>query len=160
MTQIDKNTVVTLHYEMYDANNQLIDQTDEPIAYLHGGYDGIFPLVEEALHGKAVGDEVDVTLAPDDAFGEQEADLIQVEPADVFPVAPEVGMMFESDDPETSDIIVYRVTDVADGKVVVDGNHPLAGMKIRFKAKVVEVRAAEAGEIEHGHAHGAHGHHH
>lgn len=160
MTQIDKNTVVTLHYEMYDANNQLLDETDEPIAYLHGGYDGIFPLVEEALHGKSVGDEVDVTLSPDDAFGEQEADLIQVEPADAFPVTPEVGMMFESDDPETGDIIVYRVTDVADGKVVVDGNHPLAGMKIRFKAKVTAVRAAEASEIEHGHAHGEHGHHH
>ena len=55
---IEKDTVVTLHYEMFDANNQLIDKTEEPIAYLHGGYDGIFPLVEEALHGKAVGEEV------------------------------------------------------------------------------------------------------
>ena len=133
---IDKNSVVTLHYEMYDANDQLIDKTEEPIAYLHGGYDGIFPLVEEALHGKAVGDEVDVTLAPDDAFGEQEPELIRIEPVDIFPVEVEVGMMFEADDPETGDVMVYRVTDVADGKAVVDGNHPLAGMKIRFKGKV------------------------
>ena len=157
---IDKNSVVTLHYEMYDANDQLIDKTEEPIAYLHGGYDGIFPLVEEALHGKAVGDEVDVTLAPDDAFGEQEPELIRIEPVDIFPVEVEVGMMFEADDPETGDVMVYRVTDVADGKAVVDGNHPLAGMKIRFKAKVAEIRAALAEEIEHGHVHGAHGHHH
>ena len=55
---IVKNSVVSLHYEMYDANNQLLDKTEEPIAYLHGGYDGIFPLVEEALHGKNVGDTV------------------------------------------------------------------------------------------------------
>ncbi|MFD1245924.1 FKBP-type peptidyl-prolyl cis-trans isomerase [Paralysiella testudinis] len=157
---IDKNSVVTLHYEMYDANDQLIDKTEEPIAYLHGGYDGIFPLVEEALHGKAVGDEVDVTLAPDDAFGEQEPELIRIEPVDIFPVEVEVGMMFEADDPETGDVMVYRVTDVADGKAVVDGNHPLAGMKIRFKAKVAEIRAALAEEIDHGHVHGAHGHHH
>ena len=157
---IDKNSVVTLHYEMYDANEQLIDKTEEPIAYLNGGYDGIFPLVEEALHGKAVGDEVDVTLAPDDAFGEQEPELIRIEPVDIFPVEVEVGMMFEADDPETGDVMVYRVTDVADGKAVVDGNHPLAGMKIRFKGKVAEIRAALAEEIDHGHVHGAHGHHH
>ena len=157
---IDKNSVVTLHYEMYDANDQLIDKTEEPIAYLHGGYDGIFPLVEEALHGKAVGDEVDVTLAPDDAFGEQEPELIRIEPVDIFPVEVEVGMMFEADDPETGDVMVYRVTDVADGKAVVDGNHPLAGMKIRFKATVDGVREASAEEIAHGHAHGEHGHHH
>ena len=157
---IDKNSVVTLHYEMYDANDQLIDKTEEPIAYLHGGYDGNFPLVEEALHGKAVGDEVDVTLAPDDAFGEQEPELIRIEPVDIFPVEVEVGMMFEADDPATGDVMVYRVTDVADGKAVVDGNHPLAGMKIRFKAKVAEIRAALAEEIDHGHVHGAHGHHH
>ena len=130
---IEKDTVVTLHYEMFDANNQLIDKTEEPIAYLHGGYDGIFPLVEEALHGKAVGEEVDVTLSPDDAFGEQDPELVRLEPLNVFPVEVEVGMMFEADDPETGDTLVYRVTDIADGKAVVDGNHPLAGMKLRFK---------------------------
>ena len=157
---IEKNTVVTLHYEMFDANNQLIDKTEEPIAYLHGGYDGIFPLVEEALHGKAVGEEVDVTLSPDDAFGEQDPELVRIEPLNVFPVEVEVGMMFEADDPEHGGVIIYRVTDVADGKAVVDGNHPLAGMKIRFKGTVAAVREASAEEIAHGHVHGAHGHHH
>ena len=157
---IEKDTVVTLHYEMFDANNQLIDKTEEPIAYLHGGYDGIFPLVEEALHGKAVGEEVDVTLSPDDAFGEQDPELVRIEPLNVFPVEVEVGMMFEADDPEHGGVIIYRVTDVADGKAVVDGNHPLAGMKIRFKGTVAAVREASAEEIAHGHVHGAHGHHH
>ena len=156
---IAKNSVVTLHYEMYDANDQLIDKTEEPIAYLHGGYDGIFPLVKEALQDKNVGDVVDVTLQPDDAFGEQDAELIRIEPADIFPVEVQAGMMFEADTPE-GDTLVFRVTDVADGKVVVDGNHPLAGMKIRFKATVDSVREATEEEISHGHAHGEHGHHH
>ncbi|SSY70901.1 FKBP-type peptidyl-prolyl cis-trans isomerase [Alysiella crassa] len=157
---IQKNSVVTLHYQMFDSNNQLIDETAEPIAYLHGGYDGIFPLVEEALHEKNVGDVVEVVMQPDDAFGEQEPELVRMEDANVFPVEVEVGMMFEADDPETGEIIVYRVTDVADGKVVVDGNHPLAGMVIRFKATVDSIRPATEEEIAHGHVHGAHGHHH
>lgn len=156
---IQKNSVVTLHYEMYDANNQLIDKTEQPIAYLHGGYDGIFPLVEEALHEKNVGDVVDIVLQPDDAFGEQDSELIRIEPVDVFPAEVQVGMMFEADMPD-GDVVVFRVTDIADGKVIVDGNHPLAGMKLRFKATVVDVRDASDEEIAHGHAHGEHGHHH
>lgn len=160
--QISKNSVVTLQYEMYDANDQLIDQTkpEEPIAYLHGGYDGIFPLVEEALHGKAAGEEVDVLLQPDDAFGEQDPELVRMEEVANFPVEVEAGMMFEADDPETGEVLIFRVTDVADGKAVVDANHPLAGMKIRFKAKVQEVREASSEELAHGHVHGAHGHQH
>jgi len=69
-------------------------------------------------------------------------------------------MMFEADDPETGDVILFRVTDVADGKAVLDGNHPLAGLTIRFVATVAEVRPASAEEVAHGHAHGEHGHHH
>lgn len=157
---IKKNTVVTLHYEMYDENDELIDKTSEPIAYLHGGYDGIFPLVEEALHEKNVGDVVEVSMQPEDAFGEQDPQLVRIEDVKVFPVEVEIGMMFEADDPETGDVIVYRVTDVADGKAVVDGNHPLAGLPIRFKASVDSIRDATEEEIAHGHAHGAHGHHH
>lgn len=158
--QIAKNTVVTLHYEMFDADNTLLDKTEEPISYLHGGYDGIFPLVEEALQGKVVGDSIDVKMEPDDAFGTPEEELVRVEPLDVFPADVEVGMMFEADDPETGDVLLFRVTDIADGKAVVDANHPLAGLTIRFVAKVVEIRAASADEVSHGHAHGEHGHHH
>lgn len=157
---IQKNDVVSLHYEMYDADNQLIDQTEEAISYLHGGYDGIFPLVEEALHGKNAGDEVDVSLTPDDAFGEQDEDLIRIEDLNTFPVDVEVGMMFEADDPDSDDVLIYRVTEIADGKAVVDANHPLSGMRLRFKAKITDIRPATKEEIEHGHAHGEHDHHH
>ena len=157
---IQKNDVVSLQYEMYDADNQLIDKTEQAISYLHGGYDGIFPLVEEALHDKNVGDVVDVTLTPDDAFGEQDEELIRIEELDAFPVEIEVGMMFEADDPESDDVLIYRVTEIADGKAVVDANHPLAGMRIRFKATVTDIRPATHEEVEHGHAHGEHDHHH
>jgi len=139
MMSIVKNSVVSLHYEMYDANNQLLDK---------------------ALHGKNVGDTVEVALSPDDAFGEQDPELVRIEDVSVFPVEVEVGMMFEADDPETGDVLIYRVTDVADGKAVVDGNHPLAGMKVLFKATVEGVRDATEEEIAHGHVHGPHGHHH
>ena len=160
--EITKNSVVALQYEMFDAAGELLDQTqaDEPMVYLHGGYDGIFPVVEEALHGKKVGDKIDVTMEPDDAFGEYDAELVRIEPQDVFPEEIEVGMMFEDDDPESGDVMLFTVTEIADGKVVVDGNHPLAGKRLRFVATVAEVRAASAEELAHGHVHGPHGHHH
>lgn len=157
---IQKNSAVSLQYEMYDADDQLIDKSEEPLMYLHGGYDGIFPLVEEALHEKNIGDVIDITLSPDDAFGEQTPELIRIEDIKVFPVEVEIGMMFEADDPETGETLIYRITDIADGKAIVDANHPLAGMKIRFKATVEDVREASAEEIAHGHIHGAHGHNH
>lgn len=157
---IQKNTVVSLNYEMYDADGNLLDKTMEPLEYLHGGYDGIFPLVEEALQDKNIGDTVDIIMQPDDAFGEQDPQLVRVENINVFPVEVEPGMMFEADDPEHGGVIIYRVTDVSDGKAVVDGNHPLAGITIRFKGTVVAERAATDEEIAHGHVHGAHDHHH
>ena len=123
---IKKNSVVGLHYKMYDADNNLLDETTEPMVYLHGGYDGIFPLVEEALHEKNIGDTVDVLMQPEDAFGEQDPELVRIEDVKVFPVEVEPGMMFEADDPQHG-VVIYRVTDVADGKAVVDGNHPAGG---------------------------------
>ncbi len=161
--QIIKNTVVSLHYKMFDADNQLIDQTqpEEPMTYLHGGYDGIFPLVEEQLQGKQVGDQIDVTMQAEDAFGDHEPELVRQEPIDVFPedIELEVGMMFEADDPETGDVIVFRITDITNGQVTVDGNHPLAGQTLRFEATVASVREATAEEIDHGHVHDGHHHH-
>ncbi len=158
--QIAKNTVVTIHYRMFDSEGKLLDQTEEPIVYLHGGYDNILPLVEEALHGRGVGDSVEVLMQPEDAFGEYESELVRVEEKSVFPQEVEVGMVFEADDPATGDIMFFRVTEIDGNKVVVDGNHPFAGMAIKFVANVEGVRAANDEEISHGHVHGEHGHHH
>ena len=156
---IEKNTVVSLSYKMYDEKNNLIDQTvDEPMVYLHGGYDGIFPVVEEALHGKNIGDTIDIHLSVEDAFGEIDPDLIRMEDINNLPEPPKVGMFFEGEDAD-GEVGLYCITDIADGKAVLDGNHPFAGMKIRFTAEVVAVRSATNEELSHGHAHSA-GHHH
>ena len=93
--QIAKNTVVMLSFELLDAQGNVIEKTDEPIAYLHGGYHGIFPLVEQELDGKAAGHSCKVRLAPEDAFGQYDAELVQMETRDKFPPEVAVGMQFE-----------------------------------------------------------------
>jgi FKBP-type peptidyl-prolyl cis-trans isomerase SlyD len=156
--QIAKDTVVALDYELFDVDGNLIEKTDEPIEYLHGGYDGIFPVVEQALDGKNVGDSCRVRLEPDDAFGEYDAELVHVEPLDKFPGKVNVGMQFEGRSGTSDEMLVYTVTDIADEKVVVDGNHPLAGQTLDFSCTVSSVRSATSEELQHGHAHGAHSH--
>ena len=158
--QVEKNTVVSLNYELSDAQGQLIEKTDAPIEYLHGGYDGIFPLVEKALSGKQAGESCRVRLEPDDAFGEYDATLVHLEPRNKFPENVKVGMQFEGKGVESGTTLVYTVTDVAEDKVVVDGNHPLAGKALDFNCTVAGVRAATQEEMSHGHVHGAGGHHH
>jgi FKBP-type peptidyl-prolyl cis-trans isomerase SlyD len=158
--QVEKNTVVSLDYELSDADGQLIEKTDTPIEYLHGGYDGIFPLVEKALAGKQAGESCRVRLEPDDAFGEYDAALVHLEPRNKFPESVKVGMQFEGKGVESGTTLVYTVTDVAEDKVVVDGNHPLAGKALDFNCTVAGVRAATQEEMSHGHVHGAGGHHH
>jgi len=158
--QIAMNTVVTMTYELKDADGNVLESSAEPVSYLHGGYDNIFPLVEEAMHGKNIGDVVIVDLQPVDAFGEYDEELVQIEPESAFPADElKVGMQFEGED-ETGDVILYTVTEIADGKVVVDGNHEWAGERVVFTATVKDVRVALAEEVTHEHVHGAGGHHH
>jgi FKBP-type peptidyl-prolyl cis-trans isomerase SlyD len=157
------NTVVTLTYKLFDTDGELIEQSDEPVSYLHGGFSAIFPKVEEALATKQVGETASVVLDPDDAFGEYDSELVRVEAQDRFPADVEVGMQFEglpAGEDDSAHTLVYTVTDIADGKVVVDGNHPLAGLRLRFDCTIVDVRPATSEEIEHGHVHGPHAHHH
>lgn len=157
---VAKDTVVTLTYELFDAEDKLIERSDEPVTYLHGGYMGIFPRVEEALEGRQAGDRCSVRMEPEDAFGEYDAELVRVEKRQVFPAEVKVGMRFEGRREGSQEATLFTVTDVADDKVVVDGNHPLAGMALRFECHVTGVREATAEEIAHGHVHGPHGHHH
>lgn len=154
------NTVVSLSYELYDADGKLIEKAQDPLVYLHGGYSGIFPLVEKALEGKAVGEACAVRLTPADAFGEYDAELVRVEARDQFPAEVDVGMQFQGQSGKEGEVIVYTVTDIAEGKVVVDGNHPLAGQTLNFECTIADVRVATQEELTHGHVHGAHGHHH
>ena len=158
--QIAKNSVVTLNYTVRDTDGAVIEDGEHPLVYLHGGYDGIFPVLEETLHAKKVGDVLQVKLLPEEAFGDYDEELILVEDAKLFPENIEVGMSFERVSEDGEEEVVYRVTDIADGKVVVDGNHPLAGVALVFDVTVAEVRPATTEEITHGHVHGAGGHHH
>lgn len=158
--QIVKNMVVSLQYELSDTDGNLIEKTDAPVEYLHGGFAGIFPLVEQALDGKSEGDSCQVKLEPDDAFGDYDAELVHVESRDKFPQNVAVGMQFEGSSESGGNAVVYTVTDIAEDKIVVDGNHPLAGQTLHFSCTVSGVRAATAEELAHGHVHGEHGHHH
>jgi len=158
--KIVKNTVVSLAYKLSDAQGNLIEESDEPMVYLHGGYDGTFPKIEEALDGQEPGFATQVQLEPTDAFGEYDTELVKIEARGRFPEPLEVGMQFEGTPEEGDDdldALIYTVTDVAEDKVVLDGNHPLAGMALRFDLTVSEVRNATPEEIEHEHAHGADG---
>lgn len=160
--QIGKDTVVALTYRLSTLDGELLEEAlaESPAVYLQGGYDGIFPRVEAALEGKAVGAAIDLVLEPDDAFGEYDAELVRIEPADVFPEEVKIGMQLEGASDDGEHVMLYTVTDIADGKVVVDGNHPLAGQSLRIQCEVHSVRVASAEEIEHGHVHGPHGHQH
>ena len=155
---ISANTVVTISFKLFDSGNQLLEESPEPIVYLHGTHSGIFPKIEEILNGKKVGDAISVTLEPVDAFGEYDAKMIRVEPVAELPADITIGgfLVAELDGAE----VVWRVTGIADGKAVLDGNHELAGQRLRFDCNVLDVRDASPEEIAHGHAHGADGHHH
>jgi FKBP-type peptidyl-prolyl cis-trans isomerase SlyD len=158
--QVAKNTVVTLNYQVADSDGNLVDGGEQPIVYLHGGYDGIFPLIEEALQGKDVGEKLEIKLQPADAFGDYDAELVMIEARSLFPENIEVGMQFERGTEDGDDDELYMITDITDDKVVVDGNHPLAGMALLFSCTVADVRAATADELDHGHIHGPAGHQH
>ena len=152
---VARNTVVTLEYHVTDPDGEVVDEGREPLIYLHGGYDDIFPKIEEAVQGKAIGESVNVKLQPDEAFGDYDAEMVQIEPRKDFPKELQVGMQFEGGPEEGDDeeFVIYRVTDIADDKVVLDGNHPLAGMALVFTCTVAAVRPASAEELEHGHVH-------
>lgn len=155
---ITKDTAVTLRYSLADA------VTGKPLdsgltAYLHGGYESIFPKVEQALEGQAVGHATAVELAIEEAFGPRDESLVLTIPKTDFPPGVKVGgrlqRLGEDGQPR-----VYNVVKIKGPEVHLDGNHPLAGKALRFACKVTEVRPATAEEIAHRHVHGGHGHHH
>ena len=147
--RVSKDAVVSLDVEISDLWGNLIQRSGEPVQYLHGGYGNLFLAVEALLEGKSAGDRVATRLEPKDAFGDYDEKLLRVEPRAKFPEGLEVGMRFEGDGADDADRI-YTVTDIAEGKVVLDGNHPLAGMALKFSCRVAAVRPATAAEIANG----------
>lgn len=158
--QIGQDTVVTLTYQVTDSDGNVVDAGERPLVYLHGGYGNIFEKIEVELAGQGAGYQRDIRLLPEEAFGEYDAELVEIEERELFPDNIEIGMQFErASDDDDEDGMLYTITDIADGKVVVDGNHPLAGVALIFSCTVDGVRAATPEEIQHGHVHGGDGGH-
>lgn len=171
MTSIDNNTVVALTYELRvsDENGQqtLVEtaESSDPMLFLYGR-SGLPEHFEAALKGKAPGDTFEVTLTPDEGYGEYDEDMLVTLPKDTFEVDGQidaemlqVGNYLPMSDNEGHHM-QGRVDGITDDAVRMDFNHPLAGMTMYFKGRVETVRPATAEEIDHGHVHGAGGHHH
>jgi FKBP-type peptidyl-prolyl cis-trans isomerase SlyD len=149
---IAKDTIVSLDVELSDIWGELIQRSEEPLQYLHGGYGNIFPAAEAALEGKGVGDRVEVRLEPEDAFGDYDEKLLRVEPRSRFPETLEIGMRFEGAADSDDEDLIFTVSDIAEDKVVLDANHALAGMALKLSCTVVGVRPASDVEIRNGSA--------
>ncbi len=161
MSAVAKDTVVSLHYTVRNKAKEVVDTSSggEPLLYLHGRGQ-IIPGLERALEGRKIGDKFDLRVEPKDAYGDHDARMVQAIERSRFPKGSEitVGMMFElSGGNRRIPVVVKEVTETS---VTVDGNHPLAGQELFFEVEVIATRAATKEELEHGHAHGAGGHHH
>ena len=144
--------VVSLTWRLQDTQGQLIDELKEPVEFFYGG-DDLLAKVEEALADQTVGFEAELHLEPEHAFGEYDPALVFFEERSVFPDAIEVGMQFDgvpdgAKTPGMPNDAIYTVTEVYPGHVVLDGNHPLAGIALRLDLKVLDVREATEQEIE------------
>jgi len=146
--KITRNSVVTLDYRVTDPAGVMIDQGGQPLIYLHGGYDGIFSKLEAALDGVEEGQTVKVNLMPEDAFGLYEKELVLVEARTDFPDEIAVGMQFELMNADGDEETLYTVTEFDSDKVVLDGNHPLAGMPLVFTCTVAGIRPATSEEVK------------
>ena len=157
--KIAKNSAVTLRYTVSEITGKLLEESKEPMSYLHGGYGNTFAKVEEALEGQETGYATTIELKPEDAFGVRDEALLQTIPKTQFPPGVKVGGQLEGRD-DSGHTIVFTVLKIKGDTVYLDGNHPMAGKTLRFGIRVLEVRAASDEEVAHGHVHGAHGHHH
>ena len=149
--------VVSLTWQLADAQNNPIDELAQPVEFFYGG-DDLLAKVEEALAGHAEGDELHLHLEPEHAFGDYDPELVCFEARRLFPEQLEPGMAFEglpagALTPGMPTDALYVVTEVYPSHVVLDGNHPLAGMALVFTCTVTAIRAASAEELEHGHVH-------
>ena len=159
--QIGDQKVVTLHYTLTDNEGRVIDKSDDgSFAYLHGARN-IIPGLENALAGRSAGEQVNVSVAPEEGYGARDDSMLQQVPKNMFEDGSQiaVGSQFHAQGPN-GEMLIVTVMEIHDEHVVVDGNHPLAGVELNFDVTVVDVRDASSEEIEHGHVHGPEGHHH
>jgi len=144
--KIDNDTLVSIDVEMYDAQGNLLEKSDEPLTYLHGHGD-IFSRIEDELNGKEAGADVSVHIEPEEAFGDYDPELVTLVRLEDLGEGVEVGMRVDGAGVGAT-AAEYTITDIAEGMAVLDANHPLAGFALRFEIKVVDVREASAEELE------------
>ena len=158
---IAKDSVALFHYTLTNAKGEVLDSSSggDPLAYLHGG-GNIIPGLEKALEGKVAGDKLKVTVSPEEGYGKLDPTLVQQVPRRAFQGVADIqpGMSFTTQGPHGAMRVV--VTKVLGDMVTIDGNHALAGETLNFDVEITEVRAATQEELDHGHVHGAGGHHH
>ncbi len=164
--KIAKDCAVRIHYHLTDDEGEVIDSSSdhEPLAYLHG-HGNLVPGVENALLGHSAGEKLSTVVPPAEGYGEHDPGLDIALDLDVFPdeVRAELqpGLMFKGGHPtEEEQVVSYTIVEVLEDRVHATGNHELAGVNLHFDLEIVEVRAATAEELSHGHIHGPGGHHH
>jgi FKBP-type peptidyl-prolyl cis-trans isomerase SlyD len=153
--QVTPQCVVALTWTLKDTLGEVLDELDEPVEFLVGGND-LLAKIEQALQGHSAGDKLDLHLEPEEAFGDYDEQLVFLEDRKIFPAELEEGMTFEQL-PEGSKADVkkgqlFTVTEIYPDHVVIDGNHPLAGIAIRLQMKVEDVREATEEEVGRGSA--------
>jgi len=158
---VSQDQVVSIHYTLRDDAGEIIDRSadGEPLTYLHG-HGNLIPGLERELTGRKPGDRLQVKIAPAEAYGEYDKELVQRVPRRALKgiASLRVGMRLQAQAPGGSRAVT--VTQIVGDMVTLDGNHPLAGKNLNFEVEVAGVRAATEEELAHGHVHGPGGHHH
>ena len=152
---ISDKMAVSIHYTLTNNAGEKLDSSigAEPLAYLHGA-GNIIAGLEDALNGKTAGDKFNVTIEPENAYGEKQAEMIQIVPKSMFDgMDVEEGMQFQAEVSNGPGIIT--VVQIDGDEITIDGNHPLAGEALTFDVEVLHVRSATEDEVSHGHIHGA-----
>jgi FKBP-type peptidyl-prolyl cis-trans isomerase SlyD len=152
--RVAANKIVSITYSITSPDGTILEQSDLPVTYLHGGNSDLFDKIEKALEGCAVGDEITVAFEPGEAFGPHDPDLTFTDDlANVPPQFQQVGAQVEMQN-DQGDTKIFFVTEIADGKLTVDGNHPFAGKAINYRVQVKDVRDATQEELQQGGAGG------
>ena len=161
MTVISKDCVVTLNYRLRSEKDETLDSSDQagPIVYIQGAED-ILQGIENAVEGLSINDEVSITIAAADAYGEYEPEKVETVPRSAFVGMDDIQVGMQVQEETEHGPMQITIKEVTDDQVVVDANHPLAGQSLHFDLQVKAIRMATPEELDHGHVHGEHGHNH
>lgn len=148
--RVTRHKVVSLTYRILDRNGTLLEQVDLPVSYVHGGSNDLLQQLETALEDKKVGEQIELTVEADEAFGDYDTDLVYTDDLEnIPPQYHRIGAEVEMENDE-GEIKSFVVSNIEDGKITVDGNHPLAGKSLTFLVRVESIRDATEDEIRFG----------